>query len=140
PLDPAHPGYRPFALDCAAQLDSGYFRRISAAREVRHLVDEDKGLALSFAVLDSPGRLKAIDVPGVGRVALPGLNAAGPGAEINSAPDESQLFGARMQPNVLVPTSELTVQLTQVRDGRITRIGALTRGGPYGMSSGWAGT
>jgi hypothetical protein len=43
-----------------------------------------------------------------------------------------------MQPNVLVPTSELSVQLTRVQGGRITRMGALARGGPYGMSSGWS--
>jgi hypothetical protein len=138
PLDPALPEYRPFALSCAQQIDSGYFARIAAVREARHLIDESRGLALSLAVLDNPGRLKSIEVPGVGEVALPGRKASGPGAEINSAPDESQLFGARMQPNVLVPTSELLVQLTQVQANKIERIEALTRGGPYGLSSGWS--
>lgn len=139
PLDTAQPGYRPFALGCAEQVDSGYFKRIAAVREARHLVDEAQGLALSLAVLDSPGRISAIDVPGVGAVALRGLAASGPGAEINSAPDESQLFGARLQPNVRVPTSELMIQLTQVRGGEIVRIETLARGGPFGLSTGWIG-
>ena len=43
-----------------------------------------------------------------------------------------------MQPNVIVPTSELVVQLTRVDGGKITRIETLSRGGPFGLSAGWA--
>ncbi len=139
PLDPAQPAYRPLALGCAAQIDGGYFGRISGVRERRHLVDEARGLVLSVAVFDNPARIKAFEAPGVGEVALPGRRAAGPGSQINSTPDEQvQAFGARMQPNVIVPASELVVQLTRVDGGKITRIETLSRGGPFGLSAGWA--
>ncbi len=139
PLDPDVPAFRPFALGLAEQIDAGVFGRISRVRERRHLVDADQGLALSLAVFDNPGTLKAIDVAGAGEVRLPGLRARPPGAEINSTPEEdaTQAFGARLLPNVLVPTSELVVQLTRVTDGRISRIESLARGGPYGMTAGW---
>ena len=138
PLDPAQPGYRPLALDCTAQIDSGYFKRISRVRERRHLVDEARGLVLSVAVFDNPGRIKSFEAPGVGEIVLPGRRASGPGAEINSTPeDQAQAFGARMQPNVVVPTSELVIQLTRLDDGQISRMETLSRGGPYGLSGGW---
>ena len=94
---------------------------------------------LTVAVQDNPGALKSIEVPGVGRVNLPGLSDSGPGAEINSKPEElqSQLFGARLQPNVRVPTSEIVVQLTKVTDGQIARIETLSRGAIFGASAGW---
>jgi hypothetical protein len=139
PLDPEVPAFRPYALGLAEQIDVGVFRRIAHVRERRHLVDAGQGLVLTVAVQDNPGDLKALDVPGVGRVNLPGLSASGPGAEINSKPEElqSQLFGARLQPNVRVPTSEIVVQLTKVADGEIARIETLSRGAIHGVSAGW---
>lgn len=138
PLDPEVPTFRPFALSPGEQIDAGAFRRLARIRGLRSLADPDQGLVLSVAVLDNPGLIKTLDVPGVGQVKLPGLRVMGPGAEINSSEaDQSQLFGARLQPNVLVPTSELMVQLARVSDGKITRMESLTRGGPFGMDAGW---
>ena len=137
PLDPQAPGFRPFALSPAEQIDAGYFRRIAKVRDLHSLADPEQGLVLSVAVLDSPGTLKSIEVEGLGEVKLPGLSAMGPGAEINSNDaDQSLLFGARLQPNVLVPTSELVVQLTKVAGGRIARMESLTRGAPFGLGAG----
>jgi hypothetical protein len=139
PLDPEVPAFRPYALGLAEQIEAGVFRRISRVRERRHLVDADQGLVLTVAVQDNPGDLKSIEVPGVGEVGLPGLSASGPGAEINSRPEElqSQLFGARQMPNVRVPTSEIVVQATKVVDGRIAGIETLSRGAILGVSGGW---
>ena len=140
PLDPAQPAYRPFALGCAEQIDSGLFKRISRVRELRHVaIDEMRGLVLSIAVLDNPGRLKAIEVAGVGRVALPGVRAEDPAAGQGRSLEEIDvLFGNRREANVVVPTSELLVQLTKLKDGRIVAIETVSRGGPFGMTAGWA--
>ena len=135
PLDPAVPAYRPYAMACAEQIDSGYYRRISKVRERRHWVDAEKGLVLSVAAFDNPARIKSIDVPGVGTVALPGSRK--PAAEGAKAGEVDQLFGNRGGANLVVPITELVVQLTRIEAGEITRIEALSRGGPFGLTTGW---
>jgi len=52
PPDPANPGYRPFALGCAAQLDSGLFRGILRVRRRILVEDEDRGLVMAVAMVD----------------------------------------------------------------------------------------
>lgn len=134
PLDPDQPAYRPFALGCAELIDSGFFTRVTRVRDRRHLVDEARGLVLSVAAFDVAGRVKTIDVPGVGPVALPGLSTpAGEGAQ----QADDVLFGARAAANLVTPATELTAVLTKIRDGRITRLESLCRGGPFGMRTGW---
>ena len=134
PLDPAVPAYRPLALSCAEQIDSGYFKRISKVRDRQHVVDAERGLVLSIAAFDNPARIKAFDVPGIGRVTLPGAMRGGPG----SPQAMDQAFGMSRSVNVVVPTTELTVQLTKIRAGNIVGIETLSRGGPFGMTTGWA--
>ena len=132
-FNPAVPDYRPFAMECAEQIDSGLFRRVSRVRGRRHLlVDRERGLVASVALLDQSGRMHEIDVPGVGIVPLPGLD--GPSAEEQTS---DELFGSRNSPNLRVPTTELVAQLLRVEDGRIAHIEAIARGGPFGMTSGW---
>lgn len=131
-LDPDAPNYRPFSLSCAELIDSGYFSRLGKVRGRHHVVDEDLGLVLSIVAYDMAGRVQSFEVKAVGQVRYPGLSMAE-----TSEPSEDVLFGTRLDPNMIVPVTELTAQLTTIRDGRITSIEAFTRGGPYGMTTGF---
>ncbi len=111
PLDLGAAAFRPFALDCAAQLDSGLFRYLGKVRDRRMLmVDEERGLVLAVAMVDHPGAVRAIDTVD-GRVTLPS--------------------------NLLTPSTDMAAMLFKLTGGRITRIEALQRPVPYGMTSGW---
>lgn len=132
PFNPDVPAYRPFALGLPAQIDSGFFRRVSRISGRRHLLaDPARGLVMTVLLHDHLGRIGEIDVPGIGLVALPGSRPE----QADQTPDE--LFGSRATPNLRVPTSELIVQLTRVEGGEISRIEAISRGGPLGLTSGW---
>jgi hypothetical protein len=135
PLDPNVPGYRPFSLGCAQQIDSGFFTRIARVRSRRHIaVDEQRGLVLTVSLWDQPGDVPEIQVPGVGRVALPsGIKAE----DLNNTENSAQFYVKRYEPNFRVPMTELTVQLTKVEAGRIARIESISRGAPYGLTCGW---
>jgi hypothetical protein len=111
PLDPAVPAFKPFALGCAAQLDSGFFHYVSAVRD-RHalVVDEDRGLVLEIAMVDHTGAVKTIPTP-AGQVSLPS--------------------------NLLTPSTDMMVAVFKMSNGRIERIEALDRAVPYGMTTGW---
>jgi len=50
--DPANPAFRPFALGCAAQLDSGVFHGILRVRRRILVVNEDRGLVMAVAMVD----------------------------------------------------------------------------------------
>jgi hypothetical protein len=131
-LDPLAPTYRPFSLSCPELIDSGYFSRIATVRDRHHIVDEDRGLVLSTVACDVTGTVQSFDVEGVGRVRYPGLSAH----DASELPEDA-LFASRLDPNMIVPVTELTAQLTTIRDGQITSIEAFTRGGPYGMTTGF---
>ena len=135
PLDPKVPAYRPFALECGAQIDSGFFKRISRVRACRHLaVDPRRGLVLSIALFDQPGTVKSIEVSGIGPVALPtGIKAD----DLLQTEGAAQFYVKRYEPNMAIPMTELTVQLTKIEGGRITRIESVARGSPFGMTDGW---
>jgi len=71
-LPPLAPGFAPFALGCAAQLDSGWTAYVTEVRDRRTLaVDVERGLAFVLAYLDVPGTVKSVDIRGAGRVELP---------------------------------------------------------------------
>ena len=111
PLDPGAPGFKPFALGCAAQLDSGLFRYLSKVRGRRVLAaDEGRGLVLAVALVDHAGAATSIQTS-AGAVALPA--------------------------NLITPSTDLTALLFKVRNGRIVRIETLARPVPFGMASGW---
>jgi hypothetical protein len=134
-LDPEQPAYRPYALDCAAQIDSGFFRNFTRVRGVRHLaVDPARGLVLSVALLDQPGDVEGIDVPGIGRVRFP----AGASAEELAATEGTpQFYVKRHEPNFRVPLTQLMAQLTRIENGNIVRMEAISRPAPYGVNTGW---
>ena len=112
PIDPGVPAFKPFALGCAAQLDSGFFRYVSRVRGRRIMaVDEDRGLVLAEAMVDHTGAVKSIQTAG-GQVNLPS--------------------------NLLTPSTDMIVAVFKMQVGKIARIEAVERPVPYGMSSGWA--
>jgi hypothetical protein len=71
-LDPAKPAFKPFALGCAAQFDSGYYSNIRLIRGRRFWVDTARGLVLAQVQMDVPGTVLSFDAPGIGGVNYPG--------------------------------------------------------------------
>lgn len=135
PLDPSAPAFRPYALGCAAQIDSGFFSHFARVRGPRHLaVDTARGLVLSVALLDQPGDVEAIGVSGVGRVRFP---AGATAEELATTEGTPQFYVKRHEPNFRVPLTQLTAQLTRIERGKIARIEAISRPAPYGVNSGW---
>jgi hypothetical protein len=112
PIDPAFPSFRVFGLTCAAQLDSHYYSFIEQVRGRRFpIVDEEHGLVFAVVMFDHPGVATSVDVPGVGKVAVP--------------------------TTYRVPSSFIVPILFKIQDGKIVRIEALERAVPYGMNLGW---
>ncbi len=110
-IDPANPGFKPFALGCAAQLDSGFFHYVSKVRDRRILaVDEDRGLVLAVAMVDHNGAARSITAGGA-TVALPS--------------------------NLLTPSTDMIAAVFKTQAGKIARIEAIERPVPFGMTSGW---
>ena len=111
PIDPATPDFKPFALGCQAQIQGGAFGYVSKVRGRRDLVvDEDRGLVLALAMIDHTGAVKTL-AAAPGKPALPS--------------------------NLLTPSTDMTLALFKVQNGRIVRIEALERPVPFGMTTGW---
>ncbi|MFO1400336.1 MAG: hypothetical protein U1F06_07865 [Steroidobacteraceae bacterium] len=111
-LDPAVPGFRLYAADCAGELDAGFLARVARLREHRTwLVDEAAGLVLDLATLDNPATTRAVEIPGTGRVQVPA--------------------------SCLAPWTDLHAQLFRIDGGRIRHIEDLVRRVPYGQGTGW---
>lgn len=131
PLDAAVPAYKPWSLGCAAQVDSGLYRYIEAVRDRRFLVDAARGLVVAIDVMDVPGTVHSIRVPGGATVRYPGPDAGKP------ASNPGQQFNDFSSPNLRVPSSLLAVHLFKIRGGRIVRLESFSRPAPYGFRSGW---
>lgn len=132
PLNPDYPDYRPFALGVKEQIATGFSRYTSRVNHRRHVaVDPARGLVLSVAVFDHNARVHEIDVPGLGKVELPGYVAGKEEEKIAALP------GSKIYPNLQVPTSDLYAQLIRVENGRIAYVEAISRGAPYGLSPNW---
>ncbi len=99
-------------LDCRAQLNTHLFSYIFPIRPRRYtVVDRQRGLVLGVFMFNTPGTVKSVDVPGVGKV------------------DES--------PAALRPFSEEVAELFKIKDGKIAAIVAVMTGLPFGGTSGW---
>ena len=134
PLDPAVPAFRPYALDCAEQIDSGFFSNFTRVREVRHLgVDAARGLVLSVALFDQPGDVEGIDSK-AGRVRFP---AGATADELATTEGTPQFYVKRHEPNFRVPLTQMTAQLTRIEAGSIVWMESISRPAPYGIKSGW---
>ncbi|MFZ1992116.1 MAG: hypothetical protein WAW96_20360 [Alphaproteobacteria bacterium] len=131
-LDPDQPKYRPFALSCREQIDSGFFSNLKRMRGLRSWADPARGLVMSFFQLDNTGTTLSFDAPGYGRVKYPGPRAGAPG---DIAANEQ--FDGRITTNMTSPVTMNCAFLFKIEDGKIRRIDAFYRGAPYGMKSGW---
>ena len=131
-LDPAQPSYKPFALDCRAQIGSGFFSNLRRLRGLRSWADPLRGLVLSFVQIDNPGTITSFEVSGIGRVRYPGPMAGTPG-DVSAR----EQFDGRITTNMISPVTMNCAFLFRIENGKIRRIDAFYRGAPYGMKSGW---
>jgi hypothetical protein len=131
PLDAKKPAYKPWALGCSAQVDSGLYRYIEQVRDRRFVVDASRGVVVAIDLMDVPGTVHSIDVPAVGKVSYPGAEAGA--SSINVGQQFNDFGGA----NLKVPSTMLAVHLFKVRAGKIVRIETFYRPAPYGLRSGW---
>ena len=100
-------------LDCEKQLDTHLFEYITPIRPRRYVtVDEQKGLVLGVFMFNTPGTIKSVDVPGVGKV------------------DESAAATR--------PFSEEVAELFKIKDGKIHDVVAVMVTLPFGATSGWS--
>jgi hypothetical protein len=99
-------------LGCAAGLDSHLFEYIYPISPRRYtVIDRQRGIVLGDFMFNTSGKVKSVNVPGVGKV------------------DESAA--------ALRPFSEEVDEIFKIRDGKIDSIIAVMTGLPYGDTSGW---
>jgi hypothetical protein len=99
-------------VSCAAGLDSHIFEYIHPISPRRYtVVDRQRGIVLGVFMFNTPGTVKSVDVPGVGKV------------------NESAA--------ALRPFSELIAEFFKVQDSKIDIVAAVMTGLPFGDTSGW---
>jgi len=99
-------------LSCGAQFDTGFSPFITEVRGRRFpLVDEERGLVLSFLSFDHSGRIKSV------------TRTDGTIAKVPAPFDTPYTF--------------LIAELFKIRDGRIAQVEAVLLPTPYAMPSGW---
>ncbi len=99
-------------LSCAAQLDTHIFSYIFPISPRRYtVVDRQRGITLGVFMFNTPGTVKSVDVPGVGKV------------------NESAA--------ALRPFSELIAEFFKIKDNKIDIVAAVMTGLPFGDTSGW---
>jgi len=102
-------------MGCAAGLDSHLFEYIYPIRpRVYNVVDRQRGIVMGSFMFNTSGKVKTVDVPGVGKV------------------DESAA--------ALRPFSEEVDEIFKIKDGKIDSIIAVMTGLPFGDTSGWSDT
>jgi hypothetical protein len=132
PLDPKQPGFQPFALGCAEQLDSGFYSYVEAVRERRFVADAERGLLVAFHMIDNAGVHLSFTAGEVGEIDYPGPRA-GP------ADQPGGLFNTGLAAsNLIAPSTAQSVAIFKFVDGRIARIDSFARAAPYKIRSGWA--
>ena len=124
-LDPAHPAFRPYALGCEDQLESGYYARFDPAEPVIY-TDPARGLAIAFVRLDQPGTRLSFTTPGGMQVSYPGPRGA-----VEEA-DTSEQFDGRILTNMITPMSVNGAYVFSFDNDAIARIEAFYRGAPLG--------
>jgi hypothetical protein len=97
---------------CAAGLDSHLFEYIYPISPRRYtVVDRARGVVMGNFMFNTSGKVKSVNVPGVGKV------------------DES--------PAALRPFSEEVAEIFKIKGGKIDSIIAVMTGLPFGDTSGW---
>ncbi|WAT18850.1 hypothetical protein OZN62_04580 [Aurantiacibacter sp. MUD11] len=128
-LDPAQPGFRPFALGCNAQMQSGYYSNFSVG-DVRIFADSARGIGIAFVRLDQAGTVLSFEAPGIGTVTYPGPRGAVEGA------NTGEQFDGRILTNMISPMSVNGAYLFKLDErGGIARIDAFYRGAPLGWDA-----
>lgn len=112
PPDPANPAFKPYALGCAAQLDSGYFKDVLRVRRRVLVVDEDRGLVLAAAMVDH-------------------------GVKPDPAKKPKKLKKGQLPEGPPTLSTDLLGVIFKMSDGRITRIEAIDAPAPNDMPLGW---
>jgi len=99
-------------VSCAAGLDSHIFEYIYPIRpRIYSVVDRQRGIVMGDFMFNTSGKVKSVDVPGVGKV------------------NESAA--------ALRPFSEEVDEIFKIKDGKIESIIAVMTGLPFGDTSGW---
>jgi len=99
-------------LSCEKQLDTHLFEYITPIRPRRYItVDQQKGLVLGIFMFNTPGTIRSVEVPGVGKV------------------DESAAATR--------PFSEEVAELFKVENGKLHDVVAVMVTLPYGATSNW---
>jgi hypothetical protein len=102
-------------VGCAAGLDSHIFEYIYPIHpRMYNVVDRQRGIVMGSFMFNTSGKVKTVDVPGVGKV------------------DESAA--------ALRPFSEEVDEIFKIKDGKIDSIIAVMTSLPYGDTSGWTDT
>ncbi len=100
------------AMTCKDQFNTGFWRYITRIQPRRYLLtDPERGLVFGVVCFDHAGTVTSIDVPGYGKVMMPG--------------------------RLLHPYESIIGELFKVRDGKILKVEALVISAPYKMHSGW---
>jgi hypothetical protein len=130
-LDPAQPGFRPFALGCGPLIDSGFYSYVGKIRERRFVAEPERGLLAAFHMIDNPGVRRSFEAAGVGTVDYPGPRASPDGAGAG-------LFNTGLAAaNMIAPSTAQSVAVLKFIDGEIARIDSFARAAPYKIRSGW---
>ncbi len=129
-LDPQQPDFRPHALGCKAQMESGFYGNFRVGA-LQLITDPAHGIGMAFVRLDQPGTVMSFEAPGVGAVNYPGPRGA------MAETDTSEQFASRITDNMITPLSINGVFLFKFDgNGAVERIEAFYRAAPYKWS-GW---
>ncbi len=102
-------GYNITALGCIDQFKSGYFKFVTRIRRRHLVIDEERGLVSSTALLDHAGNISSVRLTN-GQIIPVSLSS---------------------------PTSFLGGGFFKIKDGKIHRIHTILITAPYGMKPGW---
>lgn len=106
-LDTRDRPLRLFGMSCAEQFKTGYFAFVTAIRDRRFFVDEERGIVFAFGFFDHSGAVKTVTLTDGRTVPAP----------------------------VLTPTTFHIAELFKIKGGRIRQIEAALVSVPYGMRS-----
>jgi hypothetical protein len=102
-------GFNIGAMSCTEQFKTGYLRFVTQIRRRHLVVDEERGIVSSTAILDHAGNIKEVTLTD-GRTVPIGLSS---------------------------PTSLLGGGFFKIKGGKIHRIHTILTSVPYGMKPGW---
>lgn len=128
-LDPDAPDYRPFALSCEEQFESGYYSNFTGGSYSAY-GNAELGVLFAFVRLDQPGTVMGFETPDGQIVYYPGPRGAVEGA------DTGEQFDGRILTNMITPMSVNGAYIFKFNEaGEIWQIYAYYRGAPLGWDA-----